>query len=211
MSDIFFTIGQIDNRVRPLVLYIRRWAEECGIIRNIQPSPHITNFMMTCLVIFFLQRLKHPVLPPIKEFSPNLTHTNAEYITDISTLKFKSENTDSLSTLLKDFFTFYSIFNFEKNGICIANGRIKPNSNRDSLLIYNPLERSLNVCRNVIDYERDKFIEKSKLALHALNGLNYDAVQLLQSCTINDNEKKRDVSEFVDSITKSNVTINVKV
>lgn len=209
MSEIFYTLGEIDSRVRPLIFYLRRWAEECGVIRNIQPSPHITNFMLSCLVIFFLQRLKQPILPPIKEFAPKLTQiTGTEYITNVSQLKFKTENVSSLHQLVVDFFIFYSTFNFEKNGICIADGQIKSNSVRDSIYIYNPLERSLNVCRNVIDYERDSFVEKAKSALGQLLENKYNAVQLLQSCTKSNIATKRDVVEFVDSITEpSTVTI----
>lgn len=206
MSDLFFTFGQIDNRVRPLIFFIRRWAEECGVTRNVQPSPHITNFMLSCLVIFFLQQVNEPILPPAKLFLQKNISPKTDFITDISVMKFKTSNTLSLHEILVEFFTFYSSYNFEKNGINLIDGQIIPNNFRDSIYIRNPLDGSLNVCRNVIDYERDKFIEQCKLALKALVNDKFDAVQLIQSCTKiidKDSKNKNDLNKFVDLLAKS--------
>lgn len=210
MSDLFYTFNTIDRRVGPLVFYIRRWAEECKVIHGHQPSPHITNYMLTCMVIFFLQRLKEPVLPPAKTFSSKLLQPSAAYyITDTS--RFVSKNDSSLHTLLVDFFTFYSSFNFDRQSLCIVEGRIKTNPNQSSIYIYNPLERQLNVCRNVIDYERDKFIEQCKLAMNSLIVNKLDAVQLLESYKNsdrkpNDPPKKHNIDDFIESITDEQST-----
>lgn len=205
MSDLFYTFSTIDRRVRPLVFYIRRWAEECKVIHGFQPSPHITNYMLTCMVIFVLQRLQEPVLPPARTFCPKvLQASTAEYITS-DTVKFVSKNDSSLRTLLVDFFTFYSSFNFDRQSICIADAKTKTNPHRTSIFIYNPLERQLNVCRNVIDFERDKFVEQCKLARHRLVVDKLNAVQLLQSYTDpihkpNDSAKNQNCDDFIDSI-----------
>lgn len=214
MSDLFYTFSTIDRRVRPLVFYIRRWAEECKVIHGFQPSPHITNYMLTCMVIFFLQRLREPILPPAKTFSSKLLQpSTAQYITDTS--KFESKNDSSLHTLLADFFTFYSSFNFDRQSLCIVDGRIKTNPNRSSIYIYNPLERQVNVCRNVTDYERDKFVEQCKMALNSLIDDKLDAVQLLQSYMDpdrkpnkpdqkpNDPPMNQNFDDFIDSITEA--------
>lgn len=209
MSDLFYTFSTIDCRVRPLVFYIRRWAEECKVIHGLQPSPHITNFMLSCMIIFFLQRLKEPVLPPAKAFCSNLLKpSTAHYITDTS--KFVSKNVSTLHTLLVDFFTFYSSFNFDRSVICLVDGQTKNSLNRSSIYIYNPLDRQLNICRNVIDYERDKFVEQCKLAMNRLVIDKLDAVQLLESYMDpnrepNDKPKNRNVDDFIDSITEERV------
>lgn len=206
MSDIMFTLGQMDDRARPFIFFIRRWAEECGVIRNIQPSPHITNFMLTCMVIFFLQQLKEPVLPPIKAFLPNSDGTNGlngkQFVTDTSKLNFTSKNSDSMHSLLVEFFTYYSTFRYDKHAINIMDGQTKASKVRDSIYILNPLERS-NVSRNVIDYERDKFVEKCKLALKAVSLDQYDASELLATCKSETSaqSKLQDIGEFVSSIT----------
>lgn len=215
MSDLFYTFGTFDRRVRPLVFYIRRWAEECKVIHGIQPSPHITNYMLTCMVIFMLQRLKEPVLPPARTFCGKvLQASTAHYITS-DTVKFVSKNHSSLHTLLVDFFTLYSSFKFDRLSLCIADGSIKTNPNRNSIYIYNPLERQLNVCRNVIDFERDKFVEQCKLAMHRLIVDKLNAVQLLQSYTgpirsPNDSPEKQNCDDWIDSIVEKR-TIEKKI
>lgn len=205
MSDLFYTFSKLDPRVRPLVFYIRRWAEESKVIHGQQPSPNITNYMLTCMVIFFLQRLKEPVLPPAKAFASNLpVPSTAHYITAAS--KFESKNDSSLYELLEGFFTFYSNFNFERDGLCIVKGSLLKNVNRSSINIRNPLDQQLNVCRNVIDFERDRFIEQCRLAMNRLVTDKLNAVQLLLSYTDpqrqpNGKPKNETVEDFVNSIT----------
>lgn len=62
MSELLHTFGILDWRLRPLVFTIRRWAAEVGLT-NPSPGRWITNFSLTLLVIFYLQRAK--VLPSL--------------------------------------------------------------------------------------------------------------------------------------------------
>lgn len=55
MSELLYLYGTIDDRVRPLVFTVRKWAHEIGLT-NSSPGRWITNFSLTLLVLAFLQR-----------------------------------------------------------------------------------------------------------------------------------------------------------
>ena len=56
MSELLYLLGYIDWRVRPLVFTVRWWAKEVMLTNSPHPGHWITNFSLTLLVIFFLQR-----------------------------------------------------------------------------------------------------------------------------------------------------------
>lgn len=204
MSELFHALGEIDDRLRPLVFFIRRWAEECGITSSIQPSPCITNFMLSCLVVFFLQQLPKPILPPCEDF---ITHTvafdHSTFSTDIAKLNFKSENTSTLEELAVEFFKYYSSFDYTKNAIDITSGKIKANINDESIHVINPLAQTVNVCKVVTDYERSRFIDKCRFSLDALTTLNFDLVRLFES--FSNKSKNSKINSFVYNMTTGGV------
>lgn len=177
MSEILYTFGELDTRVRPFLFFIRTWAKEFDIIQS-YPAAGLSNFMITCLVIFFLQQQK--ILPPADAFVKfPKTNENIQYITDTSKLNFKSVNTSTLSELLTEFFEYYNSFDFVKDAPSIQYGVKKANIGNDSMYIYNPLDNGLNVSRNVTDFERNQFINKCKMSHESLTKGNADAVELL--------------------------------
>jgi len=62
MSELLHLYGEIDWRVRPLVIAIRQWAKSQKITYE-SPGPWITNFSLTLLVLFYLQQKK--ILPSL--------------------------------------------------------------------------------------------------------------------------------------------------
>ena len=66
MSELLYMYGELDNRVRPLVFTIRRWAQEQDLVLDQRPTPYFTNFMLTLMTIFFLQN-HYKMLPPFNE------------------------------------------------------------------------------------------------------------------------------------------------
>lgn len=62
MSEFLYLMGEIDWRVRPLVCFVRRWAKAVGLT-NPTPGRWISNFSLTLLTIFYLQRRE--VLPSL--------------------------------------------------------------------------------------------------------------------------------------------------
>lgn len=208
MSEMFYTFGEMDERVRPLAFYIRAWAKEFDILRPF-PAVGLSNFMVTCLVIFFLQRLPKPILPPSDDFiSLQESGENIQHITDTKKLNFQTENTSTLSELLVQFFEYYSSFDYNNDAASISSGTIKANISSDSLFIYNPLDHGLNVSRNVTDFERNQFVEKCKMSRDALTNSSIDAVELLQFYSKNMSQEK--IDSFVNNMMKQKTNGNGK-
>lgn len=210
MSEIFYTFGELDERVRPLVFFIRTWAKQFDIIQPF-PSLSLSNFMLTCMVIFFLQSVPKPILPPSDDFV-NRNNTSIEsslkYITNGTKLldSWKSENTSTLSELVVQFFDYYSKFNYNTDAVSITNGAIRANIAADSIYIHNPLENGVNVSRNTTDFERNQFIEKCKVTHKALTIDGIDAVELLELWGRKDKPRKLDT--FVSDMVKSSKNKN---
>lgn len=55
MSELLNFYGEIDCRVRPLVMVVRKWAKNQEIT-SYSPGPWITNFSLSLLVLFYLQQ-----------------------------------------------------------------------------------------------------------------------------------------------------------
>lgn len=63
-SELLYIYGALDSRVRALVFCIRCWARAHSLTSSI-PGSWITNFSLTMMVIFFLQRRSPPILPTL--------------------------------------------------------------------------------------------------------------------------------------------------
>lgn len=205
MSEIVHTFGELDERVRPLVFFIRTWAREFDIIQP-YPSLGLSNFMLTCMVIFFLQTRAKPILPPSDTFVNRNTssiESSLKFLTDqTSVLNFQSENTSTLHELLIEFFDYYSNFKYSSDAISMTNGAIRANIAADSIYIYNPLESGVNVSRNITDFERNQFIGKCQMAHRGLIADRLDAVGVLELWKNKGNAKNLDT--FVSDMVKSN-------
>lgn len=157
MSELLYMFGELDPRVRPLTFSIRRWAQSCGLT-NPSPGRWITNFSLSCLVMYFLQQLRQPILPAISAMVKASTTTdirvtedgiNCTFARDMERLAFPSRNTSSLSELLMQFFEFYSQFDFHNRAISLNEGRALSKPDHSAMYIVNPLEQLLNVSKNV--------------------------------------------------------------
>ncbi|XP_017054800.1 poly(A) RNA polymerase, mitochondrial [Drosophila ficusphila] len=157
MSELLYMFGEMDPRVRPLTFSIRRWAQSCGLT-NPSPGRWISNFSLTCLVMFFLQQLRQPILPTIaaltkaaeSEDSRTLEDgINCTFARDVERLGFRSRNQSSLSELLLQFFEYYSQFDFHNRAISLNEGRPLSKPDHSAMYIVNPLEQLLNVSKNV--------------------------------------------------------------
>lgn len=173
MSELLYMFTQIDDRVQPLVFTIRRWAQTAGVTRP-DPGFWISNFSLTCLVIFYLQQLHRPVLPTInsliKQARPQDKRVPDEegllctFLRDLNVLNFTKENTDSLSELLIGFFEYYSQMNLAEKAICLNDAQLRPKPNNAAVYVINPLEPSLNVTKNMSIDERERFFTEARNA-----------------------------------------------
>lgn len=173
MSELLYIYGEIDDRVRPLAFCIRKWASSIGLTNSASPGRWISNFSLTVLVLFFLQNLENPILPPLKKLIKSATtndirvtddNINCTFLRDLKALEFQSKNKDSLQLLLLQFFEFYSKFNFQAKGISMIEGRSIAKPDHSAIWITNPLEPLLNVSKNVSQEELEKLKFESKNA-----------------------------------------------
>lgn len=178
MAELLYVYGEIDWRVRPLVFTIKKWAKDINIT-NPTPGRWITNFSLTILVLFYLQSMK--ILPPLKQLVDEATPkdrrmsddgVNCTFLRDISKLKFNpslpEQNSDTLTTLLFGFFEYYAQFDFNSNGISLYIGTSIPKPEHSALYINNPLEKGLNVSKNVSFEELERFKVELRNALWIL-------------------------------------------
>ena len=96
------------------------------------------------------------------------------FMRDASRLQkyFTPQNKDStLAELLFDFFEFYSEFDFTTKGISLFTGGPWGKPDAGALYIQNPLERHLNVARNVSREELTRFRSKAKDFLFDTRGI----------------------------------------
>uniref|UniRef100_A0A1Q3F3W0 Putative polya rna polymerase mitochondrial n=1 Tax=Culex tarsalis TaxID=7177 RepID=A0A1Q3F3W0_CULTA len=177
MSELLYMFGQIDPRVQPLTCCVRRWAQAVGLT-NHAPGYWITNFSLTMLVMYFLQQLPEPILPPVNRLFSNATRSglrisedqiSCSILRDLSKLDFKSTNATPLDELLLQFFEFYSHFDFNQRAISLNIGTSILKPDHSPLYIVNPLETVLNVAKNVNTEETELFRIQVRNALWLLD------------------------------------------
>ncbi|XP_053322434.1 poly(A) RNA polymerase, mitochondrial [Spea bombifrons] len=163
-SELLYLYGHCDHRVRPLVFTLRCWARVHGVTSAI-PGAWITNFSLTTMILFFLQKRRPPIIPTLDQLK-NLSGKEDKHIVDghdctfVSNLnKIKpSENSESVDLLLSEFFEFYGNFDFTKNCINIRKGKEQNKPDSSPLYIQNPFEQTLNVSKNVNQTQLERFV-----------------------------------------------------
>lgn len=147
----------MDDRVRPLVFVVRRWAQENQLISKTRQHA-ITNFQLTCLVLSFLQQLPEPILPTVPELvlkarkvDVRLSDDNRNYsfLRDIGAIQFQTQNNSSLEELFVQFLEFYGRFDFTKYLISLTSKKPIRKIEQTALQIANPFELEQNWSRNV--------------------------------------------------------------
>lgn len=177
MSEMLYMFGNIDDRVQPLVFSVRRWAQSVGLT-NPSPGRWISNFSLTCLVIFYLQQLPQPILPSVntllaqarpKDLRMTEDGINCSFLRDLNVLEFHTQNKTELSQLLIDFFEFYSQMDFKDRAISLNEGTTISKSDHSPVYIVNPLETHLNVSKNISLEECERFRIEVRNAAWALD------------------------------------------
>uniref|UniRef100_G1S5C9 Mitochondrial poly(A) polymerase n=1 Tax=Nomascus leucogenys TaxID=61853 RepID=G1S5C9_NOMLE len=140
-SELLYIYGALDSRVRALVFSIRCWARAHSLTSSI-PGAWITNFSLTMMVIFFLQRRSPPILPTL------------------DSLKTLAEGNNC--TFCSEFFEYFGNFAFNKNSINIRQGKEQNKPDSSPLYIQNPFETSLNISKNVSQSQLQKFVDLAR-------------------------------------------------
>lgn len=161
ISELFHIFGELDDRVRPLVFLVRRWAQEIQLTSKTRTYA-ITNFQLTCIVLSFLQQLNEPILPTVPELVSKARKVDARYsednrrytfLRDVHAIQFSTQNTSSLEELFTQFLEFYGKFDFAKNLISLTSKKSIRKIEPSPLQIANPFEMEQNWSRNVASDE----------------------------------------------------------
>ncbi|XP_047206556.1 poly(A) RNA polymerase, mitochondrial isoform X1 [Girardinichthys multiradiatus] len=163
-TELLYLYGELDPRVRSLVFTIRCWARAHGVTSSI-PGAWITNFALTVMVLFFLQKRTPPIIPKLDYLrdlagpadESVIEGNDCTFVTDFSKIQLPS-NTETLEQLLSDFFEFYAMFPFSRMSINIRKGKEQNKLEVTPLHIQNPFETSLNVSKNVNSSQLDRFV-----------------------------------------------------
>ncbi|XP_028290869.1 poly(A) RNA polymerase, mitochondrial [Gouania willdenowi] len=163
-TELLYLYGGLDARVRHLVFSVRCWARVHGITSSI-PGAWITNFSLTMMVLFFLQRRNPPIIPTLDQLQQLagpadksiIDGNDCTFVSDFAKVQLQS-NTETLEQLLSAFFEFYATFNFSRLSINIRKGKEQNKPEMSPLHILNPFETSLNISKNVNVTQLDRFV-----------------------------------------------------
>jgi len=181
MSELIYIMAKLDSRFSTLLFAIRSWAS-ARKITNPVPGRQPTNFMFVLLLIYFFQHKK--ILPTFDILFNNAEPFDIRATSDGIDCTFLREidkilkhfspqcGSESVSELLFQFFEFYSEFDFHTKGISLLTGSAWGKPDAGPLYIQNPLERHLNVARNVSKEEVVRFKSECCSALWKLETTN---------------------------------------
>lgn len=176
MSEILFLFGEMDSRFRPLVNAVRYWGAVSRLTNPI-PGATITNFTLTLLVVFYLQKCDPPILPTlndmIKRARPDVdrrwvsNEAECTFLRDPTPFKELGQlNEQSLEDLFLGFLRFIEGFPFNDRSISIIWGEAQRKlDSRCPLHVQNPLDRELNVSKNVSAQELTRLTMEARNAL----------------------------------------------
>ncbi|NXW77806.1 PAPD1 protein, partial [Hirundo rustica] len=167
-SELLYIYGCLDSRVRALVFTIRCWARVHGLT-NSAPGTWITNFSLTMMVMFFLQRRSPPIIPTLdqlKELADEkdkhiIGGYDCSFVSDLRKIK-PTKNTETLEVLLCEFFEYFGNFDFRRNSINLRKGKEVNKPESSPLYIWNPFEQDLNISKNVNQPQLEKFIAMAR-------------------------------------------------
>lgn len=101
-----------DDRIRPLIIFLKYW-KKC---HNIISLSKFSSYAATLMVVFLLQQLPEPILPPIR----NILHP------DPGKPSMTKKNKDSVSKLAEAFFRYYSETDLTNQVVCPWIGHLVP-------------------------------------------------------------------------------------
>ncbi|KAG8564289.1 hypothetical protein GDO81_016409 [Engystomops pustulosus] len=179
--------SDLDPRVPQLVYTVRYWARVQQLAGNpLGGGPLLNNYALTLMVIFFLQTRSPPVIPSLirlREIADNDTSQvidgwDCSFVSD-GTQCPASENQQSLSSLLSEFFSYFSSLDLHSNILCPRDGLLMPipvssppptwteGFRMGPLNVQDPFELNHNVCGNVSTRIARRFTTRCSAAAKA--------------------------------------------
>ncbi|KAI9553544.1 hypothetical protein GHT06_021462 [Daphnia sinensis] len=177
MSELLYLYDKIDWRFRPLVTAVRHWGAWARLT-DMVPGPRITNFTLTLMVVFFMQRRSPAILPTLGEMiklarpqvdTRQTNDVDCTFLRDPSMFQERGKlNEESLEDLFIEFLRFIESFDFNERSVSIITGTALRKFDSKPLYVQNPLERELNVSRNVNLKELTRVVMEARNALYIL-------------------------------------------
>ncbi|XP_061569125.1 poly(A) RNA polymerase, mitochondrial [Cololabis saira] len=163
-TELLYLYGELDPRVRSLVFAVRCWARTHSITSSI-PGAWISNFSLTVMVLFFLQKRSPAIIPTLDQLQhlagpadkSVIEGNDCTFVRDFGRIRLQ-QNTETLERLMNEFFEFYATFPFSRMSINIRKGKEQNKPEVAPLHIQNPFETSLNVSKNVNATQLERFV-----------------------------------------------------
>ncbi|KAL6718715.1 hypothetical protein ACLMJK_002949 [Lecanora helva] len=151
------TYVEIDERVRPLAMIIKRWTKR-RILNDAALGGTLSSYTWICLILNFLQTRNPPILPSLHK-KPHLRRPSANgkspsFDDNIDRLRgFGHENRETLGELLFHFFRRYAYdLDYEKNVISVREAKLISKEGKKWHLMQNNrlcVEEPFNTERNL--------------------------------------------------------------
>lgn len=130
-SQHLFFLLNFDRRIDALAVLIKYWMK----VNNLIESNGMNGYAALWLLVFYLQQLEYPILPPIENFQENIAPhfirtANLAFNTN---LKYPTSNSQTVFELLHGFFVFYAEFDFENHFMSPLFGDSFPKKDFDVL------------------------------------------------------------------------------
>lgn len=161
------TYAHIENRVRPLVLVVKRWAGHHGI--NDASRGTLSSYSLVLMVLHYLQTLPEPILPSLQKnypecFNPamqlHLVHHAPRNIP-----QYVSKNGSSLGDLLVGFLKYFAIqFDWKNKMISVREGKAVQRTDgiewrNKYICVEEPFDRT-NTARAVHEMQKFEMIQE---------------------------------------------------
>ncbi|XP_031620997.1 UTP:RNA uridylyltransferase 1 isoform X2 [Contarinia nasturtii] len=120
-SPIVARLLTFDTQIYVLATILKYWAK----VHDCAGKNRISNYAIVWMLLFYLQQLPVPILPPIIEFQKRVhpLFVNGYNFAFDEFYPNQTKNQSRCSELLMGFFKFYKSFDFDKNVICPLYGK----------------------------------------------------------------------------------------
>ncbi|XP_014258882.1 poly(A) RNA polymerase, mitochondrial-like [Cimex lectularius] len=167
MSEVLYLLASVEPDLsRELVFTVKQWAFSVGLT-NPSPGRWITNFTLTLLCLFYMQ--VHSIIPSLdrlrkcatKDDSRTTEDIDCTFCRDLSQFSWKKKIKMDSASLLRGFFEYYTNFDFSTLAISLSTGNPFSKPDYSPIYVANPLEKGLNVAKNMSSEE----VERLRMAM----------------------------------------------